>query len=325
MRYVLLLLGIAALCVGKIWYTAPWQQPWSALEAQKSPEYADVFAASAEVVQPARREELAQLPAGAGGRISGTLRIGFMNLCNYLDPQLSNKAKSAREREQIAAYIAEAKLQVLVVCELGDRKQLGELQQLLARHECHYAHVHVMKVPGELRNLAILSSIPFENHSREIVPIKTARGAELMRRGILHVRFAAGADSFDLLGVHFKSKFDGDQKTAATRLAEAQALLKYLRQLEQRALLVVGDFNDGPGSQVWDVLQAGLRGDLRALRPLDANGQAWTHHFTTQDSYSRIDAMWLNRAMLKRLGGAFTTGLAKQTQASDHRLLWLGR
>jgi len=323
MRYVLLLVLLVSASVCKVWHSAPWQQPWNSLPPAVQPEYPappELRSAAEFAVQ--QQQQLAASQAAQRGAKSG-MRIGFLNLCNYLNPQSGSKAKQAAQREQLAAYIAKCQLQVLVVCELGDRQQLAELQQLLRRQGCDYAYSHVLRVPNELRNLGILSKWAFENHSREHVPIKTAQGAELMRRGILHVRFAATPLPFDLLAVHFKSKFDGEQKTAATRLAEAQALLEYLKRLSSRPLLLVGDFNDGPGSQVWDVLQQGARGDLQALRPLDGQGQAWTHHFAAQDSYARIDALWLNRELSARLKGAFSCGIAAQTQASDHRLLWL--
>ena len=127
-----------------------------------------------------------------------------------------------------------------------------------------------------------------------------------------------------------KSKLDtetGDQDDM--RLQEAHLLRReidaILRDDPQARLVVYGDFNDtrnspairaarGPGNSPRSLEMIGFK---------DSKGESWTHHWETEDVYSRIDYVMISDALRKSVdwGRCKIVDADDLDGASDHRPL----
>jgi len=97
-----------------------------------------------------------------------------------------------------------------------------------------------------------------------------------------------------------------------------------IEQEPEANVLVVGDLNDSPVSSPLNTLFARRRKAIRQLfdlRPLDPHGLAWTHHWTSGDSYDRIDYAMVSYHLLPevRFDRTFLPFDPEWETASDHR------
>jgi endonuclease/exonuclease/phosphatase family metal-dependent hydrolase len=117
------------------------------------------------------------------------------------------------------------------------------------------------------------------------------------------------------------------------RVAEAQAVRDRVLELcpepSAARFVIVGDFNDTPGSRALKAMQARGKTEIATwLDALDERGQRWTHAYTQIGVYSRFDQALVSEGLRRGNSGNATARVAGEpwvevATASDHRPLVL--
>jgi endonuclease/exonuclease/phosphatase (EEP) superfamily protein YafD len=88
--------------------------------------------------------------------------------------------------------------------------------------------------------------------------------------------------------------------------------------------VVLGDFNDVPGSRALRAVQAkGKREIATWVDAADSRGHRWTHAYATRAVYSRFDHVLVSAALLSAVERAWIEDAPETALASDHRPLVL--
>ncbi len=219
---------------------------------------------------------------------------------------------------------------VLALQEMGGRAFLDELRRDLASEGMSYPHAEILETGDEPRYVAVLSRRPFAAVVRHTdLTFRYLGAEEALKRGLLEVRFAVPDGELTLFVVHLKSRFTerkDDPQSALRRAGEAEAvrdrILARFPEPASAPFLLVGDFNDGPASRpVRAVLRRGATEICSLLPAADSRGETWTHRYRREDSYTRVDHIFVSKALAGRVGGGGArihdgpgTG-----DASDHR------
>ena len=149
-----------------------------------------------------------------------------------------------------------------------------------------------------------------------------------MQRGILDATVNIGGREIRFIGLHLKSKRvvpDFDQ--ALLRLEEAGHARKHIDTIIDKdadALVVAyGDFNDTTRSLSSRAIYGTYRtpGYMNPIHVKDSRGETWTHRYSVEDSYTRIDFVTVSGALkrhVKRDASRIIDDPLWDT-ASDHR------
>jgi endonuclease/exonuclease/phosphatase family metal-dependent hydrolase len=142
------------------------------------------------------------------------------------------------------------------------------------------------------------------------------------------------------MAVHLKSRREtGSASQEEIREHEAQVLRglidAQLRERPNRNLVVLGDFNDLRNSRTIRTVMGRAATALIDTRPAERNGDApgsgksgyaprnitWTHYFGVEDTYSRVDYIFLSRGMTREWlnQDSFVLAFPNWGEASDHR------
>ncbi|PTY06984.1 endonuclease/exonuclease/phosphatase family protein [Opitutaceae bacterium EW11] len=266
------------------------------------------------------------------------LTVATYNLENYLATDRffdgayrRGFPKPEAEKTALRAVIRAANADVLAVEELGARPYLKELQRDLRRDGCDYPYAELLEADDPDRHVAVLSRRPFASVTRHTdLKLKYFGAQEAVKRGLLEVRFAVAGGEVAVFIVHLKSRFtdrSDDPLSAVRRAGEAEAIrdrvLQRFPEPQKARFLIVGDFNDAPGSRPLRALCQ--RGSVRIGEPLpaeDSRGETWTHRFRKEDSYSRVDYVVVSPGLKDAVaaGRARIVDVLPQTRdASDHR------
>ncbi len=246
------------------------------------------------------------------------ITVAFYNLKNHLlmDRRVSGGGserlpKPEEELEVVLKSIAEIQPDVLVVCEIGDERTISAFQAQLEQRGVLLPHSHsITDAAGHERNLAILSSLPFQSiHSRDRLSYRLGGTLIPHQRGILDVSLKLSTDeSLRILGLHLKSKrevTEGDQQEM--RRNEARLTREHLDELfrtdPDAKVLLLGDLNALRHEPAVRMIQGiSQRPDyLRALTLTDDRGARWTHHWSYADAYSRFDFALYSRALSRHI------------------------
>ena len=228
------------------------------------------------------------------------------NLKNYLGMNrrvkgelVENAGKPEDEIAPLIAAIVAMKPDILGVCELGDQTFMVDLKTRLKKAGIDLPHTElVTAASGWDRNLGLLSRFPIvESHSRDDLAYSIGKTRLPFQRGILDVTIEPNKDyRLRCVGLHLKSKLtvpEADQ--AEMRRNEAHLARKHIDAIFEANptvnLLVYGDFNDYPNELPVKSIRGKYRspGYLTDLKPADRFGFRWTHHWSHQDLYARID------------------------------------
>lgn len=266
-------------------------------------------------------------------------RVATFNLENYHLRPFGNRApKSAESRRQVVAEIVSIHPDVLAVQEIGEKAALEELQSRLREGGVDLPHLE--HVAGWDTNIfvGVLSRFPIvarRPHPRESYLLNGRR--LFTSRGIVELDLEVTPKyRFTLMTAHLKSK---RQSTAADesemREAEARVLREkveiLLKQTPEANLVVCGDFNDNRDSGTLRTVVGRGKGALVDARPSERNGDSrqedglrtitWTHFYSKEDTYSRLDYILLSRGMARewRKDGSYVFSGANWGLASDHR------
>lgn len=280
-----------------------------------------------------------------GWGLAGLLSIGFAetwkiatyNLANYnlTDRQiegafLTQYPKPEREKTALRRIIKRMDVDVLALQEIGGEAFLRELQRDLKSEGMIYPYSRVLTAVDEARKVAVLSRHPFASvHEHDDLDFKYFDGRELVKRGMLEVRFDTPVGELTLFVVHFKSPLTerrDDPGAEVRRGREATAardrVLERFPDPEIAKFLVLGDFNDGPADRAVRAFRT--RGELAIseLLPVeDSRGETWTHSYRRNDVYSRVDHIMFSPGMTRWVESGIGTVIdwPGVMSAGDHR------
>ncbi len=258
------------------------------------------------------------------------------NLENYAplaipgETQSGRPGKTAEAASAVVQVIREIGPDILGVCEMGTAPQFEEFRKRLEAAAMGYRDFEWVESPDPARHLALVSRFPIvERHSVADLPYESHGIRQKVRRGFLDVTVQIHP-SFRLriVGAHLKSKRPSPEGSPdLERRQEAHLLRQHLDEIlaaePTMPLLVFGDFNETKDQPAIQEI-TGRRGSPQALAELrlaDSVGDRWTYYWKTDDVYSRIDFLFVNRALAPRVvqeqSGVYRSPI--WNQASDHR------
>jgi endonuclease/exonuclease/phosphatase family metal-dependent hydrolase len=268
---------------------------------------------------------------------AGSLAVATWNVENYLPAARRvdgvfrpGYPKPELEKAALRAVIRDAAADVIAFQEMGDEAHLAELQRDLARDGMNYPHSAWLDAGDSERHVAVLSKVPFirvERYSR--VPVRYLGADDFVKRGVLEAVFMAGGEEVTLFVIHLKSRHTErreDPGSASQRAAEAVAVrdlvLDRFRDPSTARFMIAGDFNDARDTRPLRAITK--RGDTpiaRILPAADDRGDAWTHRYRGNESYSRVDFILVSPGLEKwaRKLAIRVVDTPRVRSASDHR------
>ncbi len=254
----------------------------------------------------------------------------WLTMDRYVDrKQLKDSPKPDSEKKAVIQLIVKNHPDVLGICEIGTAGDFAEIQASLKAAGLDLPHSHYTGGTDPTRHLGLLSRYPITTTGKATDTEYQLNGQTFgINRGILDATVQAKGKSYRCLGVHLKSKRDvedGDQEQM--RINEAHLLRKHVDSIlgadAAARLIVYGDFNDTYPSKA---LRAVTTGDEESqhLTPIylkDSRGEAWTHHWSNQDIYSRIDFIMASQALKREIDfrSCHIIDDPDWSKASDHR------
>lgn len=245
-----------------------------------------------------------------------------------VDPDAPPVAPS--QTDDIVAAVRSLSPDVIAFQGLGSPAAWTELQFRLRDIKPEYRYNEYLATEGApARHMGVLSRFPIVARVALVQDRYTIGPTQFpVLRGFLQLDIEPNPDyRFRMLVAHFKSKRFHEYGQAEMRRNEARLLCNHIRaSLSQQPdinLIVMGDFNDEPGSRVLrEVMTYQDQPILYDLRPADAQGDAWTRR-SEADHHLRTSYMLVGRGMLPEVvldaTGILHTPLAHS--ASPHRPL----
>ena len=277
-------------------------------------------------------------PATHDPAAAGSLRFITYNVENWLtmdrragDENLKNAPKPDSEKRAVVELLVKNHPDILGLCEIGQATDLAELQQMLKEAGLDLPNSHFTGGSDPTRHLAILSKYPITSTGKVEVMEYQMNGRTFgFNRGVMDATIQAKGKNYRFLGVHLKSKRDvedGDQEEM--RINEAHLLRRHIDSIlkaePSTRLVVYGDFNDTYPSKALRAVTTGSD-EILKIKPIymkDSRGEAWTHHWSNQDIYSRIDFIMVSQALGKEVlyQACHIIDDPDWFKASDHRPL----
>ncbi|MEM4247951.1 MAG: hypothetical protein QXH80_01680 [Candidatus Nanoarchaeia archaeon] len=251
---------------------------------------------------------------------AGELTVMFYNSCNYyVQGDENGKEKIESSKKALFQMIKAVSPDILVCAEIGSENGMRDLLSGLEKVECKYPFSNFSSGEDSSRHIVFLSKIEpvfFEsrnNFTYQIRPKDKPRShleTVGIQRGFPHAVFKT-SDGYTLhvIAAHLKSRlFHKRYNQTDMRRYEARLLKYYVNGIQsanpKANILVVGDMNDTFNSDPMITLRSSEKTPdkrLYDLRPLDADGNAWTHWWNTEDSYGRIDYAYANLNLLPEI------------------------
>ena len=279
---------------------------------------------------------------GSASAPGEALRVATYNIQNYT---LANRREGAvfrpaypkpeTEKAALRRVIAALDADVIALQEIGGEAFLRELRRDLASEGITYAYGEAMIAGDDERGLAVLSRVPLGHvtaHRDLAVKRKGVAPSDQVRRGILEVEVPLAGGTVTLFIVHLKSRITEmkeDPEAEDQRVAEAQAVrdmvLSRFPEPARARFLIVGDFNDQPGSRALKAIQD--RGKTEITQWVDAadeQGYRWTHAYERIAVYSRLDHVFVSPGLSGSLDAPLRARIVGEPieavkLASDHR------
>lgn len=275
--------------------------------------------------------------AFAGECAAGSLTVATWNVENYLPASRRvdgvfrpGYPKPEAEKAALRDVVRAAAADVIAFQEMGDEGHLAELQRDLARDGMDYPHSAWLSAADAERHVAVLSKVPLarvERHGN--VPVRFLGTEDLVKRGVLEVVFNAGNTELTLFVIHLKSRYTDrrdDPGSAIQRAAEAVAIrdlvLERFPDPGTALFLIAGDFNDTRDARpLRAITKRGETTIARILPAADDRGDAWTHRYRGNESYSRVDFILVSPGLEKwaQKLAIRVVDTPRVRNASDHR------
>lgn len=305
---------------------------------ERHPPSARPTEAAEPAVGPAPAAVTRRNPPATPGASPDEVRFVVHNVRNWLEMERGTRGGSARkspkpekERTAVISLLLKQNPDILGLCEVGGESDVAEIQKRLEAAGHPMPHRHVTGGIDPTRRLALISRHPIAStKTRDRLDYRLNGRRHSMQRGILDATVDTPAGPMRFLGVHFKSKREtdeGDQELM--RRNEAHLLRREIdgifREDPLAPLVVYGDMNDtrqsptlraihGPGNSPRSLLMIALK---------DSRGEYWTHHWSFQDVYSRIDYVLVSRAVRDQVAWDECRVIddPEWSEGSDHRPL----
>ncbi len=270
--------------------------------------------------------------AFAGAALGRDCVFAAYNVENYAPVPVNDPSKPLKTSEAadaVVRVVKEINPDILGVCEMGAGPQFDDFCKRLAAAGLGYTDFEFVDGPDPDRHLALLSRFPIvSRQSLKDLSFAASGTREKVRRGFLDVAVRL-ADGFVVrfVGAHLKSKLVNPEDEETLRRNEAHLLRNHVSGILKTdpglKLVVYGDFNDTKDQPAVQEV-AGRRGEPDALVSLalaDSEGDRWTHYWKADDVYSRIDYIFVSRALSQNVvsGSSYVYRSAAWNQASDHR------
>ena len=279
----------------------------------------------------------------AGTPGAATFRVATFNLESYLETATATRpVKPAQAKAKVRESIAALQPDVLALQEVGGTNALLELQDSLKQAGLELPHWELVVGPDTNINLAVLSRFPFaarNPHTNESFLLDGRRFH--VSRGFAEVAIQVNSGySFTLIVAHLKSRRLVPQADEAElRFEEARMLREkidaHLAADPQAKLIVLGDFNDTKESACTKAIIGQGKTRLVDTRPAERNGDTdgpweakresrkvtWTHYYSKDDVYRRIDFILVSSGMAKEWirDQTYVFTMPNWGIASDHR------
>jgi endonuclease/exonuclease/phosphatase family metal-dependent hydrolase len=260
----------------------------------------------------------------------GAFRFVSYNLKNWLVSS-QNPEKSPESKNAIIDILAASGADIIGLSEIGSEADVSEVRERLRKAGRDLPYFHHTGGTDPIRHLGILSRFPIT--AKHCPDIMIGQTGHAMQRGILDVTIEIDQQPIRFIGIHLKSKrivpnFD----QAEIRISEAEHVRKHLDSvLSQQTgtrLIAYGDFNDHIESLSTKIILGDSRSPLY-LTPVnvaDQRGEKWTYHYSSQDSYDRIDFVTVSKALKTTIDRDHSKIIDTPhwEQASDHRAVMVG-
>jgi endonuclease/exonuclease/phosphatase family metal-dependent hydrolase len=275
---------------------------------------------------------------------AGTIRVATYNVENYLDQptEMRHFVKSAEAKAKIRESIKAMNPDVLALEEMGTTNALLELRTALKADGIDFPFWDYVEGADTNIHVAVLSKFPIvarHPHTNDEFLLDGRRFR--VERGFAEVEIEAATNfNFTLIAAHLKSQLQipiADQ--AEERLGEAKVLrgiidAHFKTNLNAR-LIVLGDFNDSKNSDPIKTIIGRGKFKLADTRPAEHNGDnefaenifheprdvTWTYFFGADDTYSRIDYIFISPAMARNwmTSETYAVTIPNWGIGSDHR------
>jgi endonuclease/exonuclease/phosphatase family metal-dependent hydrolase len=253
---------------------------------------------------------------------AGTFRVATYNVENYLDQPTESRphVKSPEARAKIREGIRALNPDVLALEEMGTTNALLELRASLKADGLDFPFWEYVQGWDTNIHVAVLSRLPIvarRPHTNEFF-LLDGRCFQV-KRGFADVDIQAATNfTFTLIAAHLKSHLaTPNADEAAERLEEAKVLRgiidEHFKVNPNAKLIALGDFNDVKDSDsIKEIIGRG-RFKLTDTRPAERNGDnapgqppyfeprnvAWTYFYGADDTYARIDYIFLSPALAR--------------------------
>ena len=268
---------------------------------------------------------------------AGQVRFATLNAWWLFDDQPPHQNWAGQRNDQswedslahVADAIVEINADVLALQEVEDRHAVERLNALLASRGKGYAFfwVGAGDDPFTGQDVAILSQFPSLTEPVRSYPamqedFHTNNG--FPRVAALHkfmrVDLEVEGEPVTVFALHLKSKRGNQITSDGERLAQARMIRRLVRPVLEKGrpyVVVMGDFNDGPGSPALREIQ-GLNDASwnlsNAAESEHMNGEAWTYQY--RGSKDQIDHVLLSKFLFDQVAAASVIRI--DNDASDH-------
>jgi endonuclease/exonuclease/phosphatase family metal-dependent hydrolase len=268
-----------------------------------------------------------------------TLTVATYNIENYgLADRMTAEGfrkdypKPEAEKLALRRVIRALHADVLALQEVGGQAFLDELRRDLGTEGLDYPHAALATAVDADRHVALLSKRPLQAvRTHDALEFSYFGRKERVKRGLLEATVATSAGEVTLFVLHLKSRFTeraDDPLASIRRAGEATAIRDAVLQRfptpATARFIVLGDCNDGKTSRA--VAHLAARGKTAVavlLAAADTRGEVWSHYYRREDSYSRVDQIFVSPGLRPAVNG----GAARihdgegVLDASDHRPL----
>ena len=268
---------------------------------------------------------------------AGQVRFATLNAWWLFDDQPPHQNWAGQRNDQswedslahVADAIVEINADVLALQEVEDRHAVERLNALLASRGKGYAFfwVGAGDDPFTGQDVAILSQFPTLTEPVRSYPamqedFHTSNG--FPRVAALHkfmrVDLEVEGEPVTVFALHLKSKRGNQITSDGERLAQARMIRRLVRPVLEKGrpnVVVMGDFNDGPGSPALREIR-GLNDASwnlsNAAESEHMNGEAWTYQY--RGSKDQIDHVLLSKFLFDKVAAASVIRI--DNDASDH-------
>jgi len=276
--------------------------------------------------------------AALGGQI---VRVATFNVENFLDVAAPTRhAKPPAAQAKVAESILALKPDVIALQEMGSTNALLSLQARLKAGGLDLPFWNEVEASDTNIHIAVLSRFPLTElrpHTNESFLLDGRRLP--VRRGFAELAVTVNSNyQFTLITAHLKSRVPTPEADEEEwRYQEALILRRIIDdRLAANAdedLIALGDFNDLTDSKPIRAIAGRGKTALFDTRPAEridgadpARRVNWTHYYAKQDVFSRIDYIFVSKAMKRRWlkDETYALGLPDWGAASDHRPIVAG-